>query len=482
MELQKIVQRIINLNIAKPDEIAIIGKREYPEELPDLKYLNYDEISLIKENAFRVSILKDQNSLKRSNLNDVFRITSKYVLLVDPSYLGAIQKTEKFIGKIRSGDFGQIYKKSTRTSNDGEADTNKELNYAELVSEEIKKMATPPELTIFSKNGEIINNFDSLVKREKEGLDDSDKFLFNFALIQNLKKQIAEKEKIITDKVREIENLKKDLNILKNNLENLDKLFEDFRIRKNDEIKILKKELSSQIYEKKKKEMEIKKVKTEWEKEIKRIKKKMGKDIKKKTDEIEKLKKELVDLKKIREFEQKQYELELKQKEDSIKNLEKIKNEEIKKIEKNFNKKIKSYEKHRKKMIIKFSKELKQKEDSIKNLEKTIGDLKEKHRILVFENKKKVENLIKKHEAEKRNIIMKLGRTIKERKYELEKIRSRYKNELNEKTIEMKKLEEKKNEEIEKLRRELKTIKSSPIYKFLSKIKSFGHTVENNDA
>lgn len=253
MSLKKIIERITNSDIANTNEIAIIGERDHATELSDFKYFTYEDVPMIKDNMFKVVILKDPNDFKNKNLNDIFRISKRYVIFSDPFYMGAIQKTENFVESISKGGFGQVYDSSHIKKK--EVGIGGKPDYVKLVSDEIKKMDSDAEVTILSKSGEIISTFDDLVKKEKSK-DDS--FLFNFALIQNLKKQIVEREKTILGKT-------KDMN-------NLETAFKNLKVMSKKEIGRLEKLLQKELNEKK------------------RAKIKLFKEIKKRGDEIEGLK------------------------------------------------------------------------------------------------------------------------------------------------------------------------------------------------
>jgi hypothetical protein len=234
MELHEIVQMIVNSEIARPDEIAIIGKRDRSEEPSNFKYIGCEDISLIKNGAFKTVIVKDADVLKKASMNDIFRIARNYVLLSDPPYSGAIKKTDEFAG-CGAG------------------------------------MDAPSEITIIGKDGEIMSSMDALVKKEKESTNDAGDFLLNFALIQNLKKQIAEKEKAITDKTKEIEIARNESRMFEQYIKNLKGYWEELRVRKDKEIAVLTGERSS------------------WRKSLAKMEVRNVKELRRSDEEIEKI-------------------------------------------------------------------------------------------------------------------------------------------------------------------------------------------------
>ena len=281
MSLKKIIERITKSNIASTDEIAIIGERDHATELPGFKYFTYGDVPLIKDNMFKVVILKDPNDFKDKNLNDIFRISKRYVIFSDPFYMGAIQKTESFVESISKGGFGQVY--DSNQIKKKEAGIGGKPDYVKLVSDEIKKIDSDAEATILSKSGEIISTFGDLVKKEKSK-DDS--FLFNFALIQNLKKQIVEREKTILGKTKDMDNL--------------ETAFKNLKVMSKKEIsrleKLLQKELNDKKIAKLKLFKEIKKRGDEIEK-LKELHENKISSIDEKNDEIDKLNSEMTKLK-----------------------------------------------------------------------------------------------------------------------------------------------------------------------------------------
>ncbi len=514
MKLKKIVDRIIRLDLAKNNDIAIIGDGKDPNAYPGLKYFTYDDIPLIKENSFKFIILRDPSKIKNGQLNDIFKLSRKYVLLEDPSYMGALKKTNDFVKETLDGGFGQIYDPKKRNSD------------ANVISEEIEKSDIDKNFTIFSKDGDIFSNLESL--SDKNTSEDDD-FLINFALIQNLKKQISEKEKEIVSKSKDIEILKKGMEssneISRNKINNLKIILE----QRSREKKILSKSFRE-------KEIEMDKMRGDFQRTIEERSRKLEQDYKRKVKEIEEQKlKYHEDINSELDRLERMYTQKNERLKKTIKKLETKLRKEKRRLIVNHSKELESYKerisalkdqyqkeitgisdayekqirklhekeselresfKKEKKLISKnYENKISIKGEQIKNLKNEINErlsdiglledkileLKKQHQSEMMKISQKIEKINEEHEREKEEIIIKLGREIKKRDDELNEVKSKYKRDVQEKISKTIDIKQRKEREISKLKSELNSIKSSPIYRLLSKLDFFNEKDDEPD-
>lgn len=274
------IKKVVDSIVQGEKKVIVLDKKENFNKWEGLRCASSDELQSIKDN-FDVVIV---NNLENISSKELMRVGNKFIILNSSSDKDLIEKSDEILDRI----------------------TNEQLN------DEVKFLDK-----ILGDNDKLLEKKKfSYVILEKEDLISKPSFFFNLALIQNLKKQIAEKEKII-------DSQRKDNEILESRIKHLEYWVVDCEKRKEQEVGNLIKNCENQLNDmrlqtEKERENERENITKNYEKEMENLIFDFGRQLEEKERELERLKKE---------FEIQSTNLQIEQN-----RLIKIKDEEIKKL------------------------------------------------------------------------------------------------------------------------------------------------------
>jgi hypothetical protein len=286
MEL-KDVKKVISSITKEKGKVLILDKKENLDKWEGFKCISYDELQSVKD-SFDVVVVND---LENITSKELAKVGSKFIILNPPFDEKLTEKSDETLDKITSEKL-----------NDEMKFLDKILGVKENITEK-KKL--------------------SYVILEKEDLISKPSFFFNLALIQNLKKQIAEREKTIASQIKDIEILTsrvkhlercldesetlkkqkdqeiKNLQLLKDRekkelIKKYGKQINDLQLLKDREKKELFLNLGKQLEQK---EKELQQLRDDFAAKIKDLEREQARMIKAKEEELEKLKDQLKEIK-----------------------------------------------------------------------------------------------------------------------------------------------------------------------------------------
>jgi hypothetical protein len=290
-EVQKIKKMVTSL--AKDNEkVLVIDRKENWNRWHEFKCLTADDVSTLQDDSFDLIVVNDFTFTKSDFLTQLRRVGNKFIIL-SPFVTKITDSSKQLIEDITKNELDEI-KLLNNIKDKEELLQRRKLEYVKLEKEDLLKI-------------------------------DPNNYFFNLALIQNLKTQIAEKEK-------EIVTRNKDIKLLENRIKELENYLS--------------------ISEK------VKKKNTKYFQKLVKIKEKklfkFKKQIQKRDQEIQKRDQEILEFKK-------QINQEIQKRDQETLRLNKLRDQEIIKL-----KEIE--EETRKKLIFNFGQSLHQKEEEINKL------------------------------------------------------------------------------------------------------------------
>ncbi|MDI6826351.1 MAG: hypothetical protein QMD36_04135 [Candidatus Aenigmarchaeota archaeon] len=345
MRPNKKIKEMLSSLVKDKERVLIIDERENFSNWSEFKCLTSDDISKLQDNSFDLVVVNDLTNINSDFLSQLKKIGNKFIIL--SSFVTNIAEgSEQLVENITKNDLDSI-KFLDNIIDKRRVLKRKKLEYVMLEREDIEK-STPSNL------------------------------FFNLAYIQNLKRQVVEKEKEIAIKNKDIETLEARISQFIRDLGNSQKTKEQMA----KEIERLKEAL--------------KKLETESGTVIRRLEKE-------KSDEVSKLKEALKKLETesgtvIRRLEKEKSD-EVSKLKEALKKLETEKEKEKKEL-------LEKMEKVREELVFDFGQRLKEKEQEINKLKED------------FERRKK------ELEEEKNKLIEVKDREIKRMGKELEKFKS----------------------------------------------------------
>ena len=183
MEYKEDIKKIIGSITGEKGKVLILDEKENLGKWKGFKCVSQNDLQSIKDN-FDVVIV---NNLEDINSEELMRIGNKFIILNSSFDEDLIEKSDKILDKM---------------ANEGLNDEIKFID--EILGEKREKLLEKKKL--------------SYVILEKEDLISRPSFLLNLALIQSLKRQIAEREKIVISQRKELEIFNNRIKQLENDL------------------------------------------------------------------------------------------------------------------------------------------------------------------------------------------------------------------------------------------------------------------------
>ena len=279
--INEIIKKIGNHN----DDILLISDKKDVTFKFDL-FLKFDDLPH-RKNKYNIVVSIMRNHFEKKTLENILSLSKKYTILAVPFYVKLIQSTEKIIEYVCSVNLENRYDINVMPVSKNpiqEYLEHEKIPYVKSLDLHYgQNQGTEYEIFVITKNTSESSKIKSLLDEKLLKIEDLGTIL-NITLIQNLKKQISEKENTITKR-------NKDIEMLERHKDGLEKAI--LQINKD------KKKLNSDIESK---DNEIEKLNKERESAIKelidlnQLVKNLKKLTKEKNNEIKILKKELEEI------------------------------------------------------------------------------------------------------------------------------------------------------------------------------------------